>query len=277
MLNTQALMSRLGGKLSLPSLPEVVLRVQAMASKPSSSVKEVGMLIAQDPPLTARVLRIANSAYYSLSAPVLDICHGAAILGLDTLQSVVLQVGVVDLFKHLGTSGAFKPAELWQHSILTAKLAGSFPKGATGGVTPSEAYVAGLLHDVGKFVMFESLRDEYADAFLVSVGQKRPMWEVEQELFQFDHAQVGELVTRRWGLPDKAVRAVGQHHRADLTEREGPLVALVAAANHLANGTFGSKTGELREPMPKALVDRLGLSESAIEMLVEKSFEFQGE
>jgi putative nucleotidyltransferase with HDIG domain len=275
MLNTKALMNRLGGKLSLPSLPEVVLRVQDRVTKSDCSIKELGELIAEDPPLCARILRIANSAYYSLSVPVLEIGHAAAILGVDTLQIVVLQVALADMFEHMGDSGAFKPSELWKHSILTAQLAASLPHRTFSGVTKGEVYVAGLLHDIGKFILFDHLRAEFADATLLAASQGRPLWQVEEEIFGFNHAEVGELVATRWGLPTVAVRAIGRHHCLGMLETEAALVSIIAAANHIANNTYKAKNEEMRKPLPSEVIDQLKLSDGEIEDLVEKAFLFQ--
>lgn len=276
-MNTNALMNRLGGKLSLPSLPKVVLEVQEVVRTPGCGIQEVGKKIAQDPPLAARILRIANSAYYSLRTPVMEICHAAAILGLDTLQTVVLQVSVAELFARKGAGGVFKPTDLWKHSVLTAQLSGSFPASALRGTTKEEVYVAGLLHDIGKFVMFENMHDDFADAVLLSIAQGRALWRVEQEVFGFTHAEVGELVANRWGLPKKAIAAIGHHHDQKLQESSFSLVPLVALANHIANHTVTNKRQELDVPVPDEWLECLGLEESDVERLVERSFEFQEE
>ena len=122
-MNTDALRAKLSGKLSLLSLPEVVVRLQQMVQDPACGMKDLGAELAGDPPLTARVLRLVNSAYYSLRAPVMDIGHAVTILGLDTMHNLILQVGVIDLFSHLRQHPEFDPRDLWQHSVLAARLA----------------------------------------------------------------------------------------------------------------------------------------------------------
>jgi putative nucleotidyltransferase with HDIG domain len=275
MLNTQALQNRLSGKLSLPSLPEVVTRVQELLRDPNCGLAEIGALIAQDPPLAARVLRIANSAFYSLSTPVLDIAHAAAILGLDALQSIALQVSKADLYSGLRPDQQFDPREMWQHSTLTAELAASAPTRLFKGLSHQEAFVTGLLHDIGKFVLFDHLREEFADAVVLSQSSGRPLCELENEVFGFTHADVGKLVAERWGLPKRVVSAIGRHHTPDVAQVADPLPVLIAAVDHIAVETFEATRPKMSRPLPKKLVERLELSEAEIEAWVKRSLEIQ--
>lgn len=273
-MDTNALAKRLGGKLNLPSLPDVVLRVQNLVRKPNSSMSEIASEISADPPLAARVLRIANSSFYALREPVMEIQHAAAILGLDALNTVVLQVAVADLYRHLGKGGMFDPKDLWAHSVLTAQIAGSVPGRLLSGFRKSEAYVVGLFHDIGKFVMFDSLRGEFADAVTLAVRQDRPQYELETEMFGFNHAEVGELVVKRWGLPEIAVRGVGDHHTSRLFMPGGDIVSVTALANHIANDVTRSGEETLQVPLEESLADALKLEDEELNALCEKGLEF---
>lgn len=275
-MNTQALKNRLGGKLSLPSLPEVVVRMMDLLRDPGCGMKELGETMASDPPLTARVLRIANSAYYSLRVPILDIRHAAAILGLDALHSLLLEVGVLQLIEKAGSGKGFDPRELWDHSVLTAKVASRFPDRLMRGVKPAEVYVCGLLHDIGKFVMFEQLRDEYLETIQGARRAGLRLNLVEMERFEFDHAEVGALVAERWGLPPMAIRAIGHHHldRAAMG-KEPVLVAVIALADEICKRLAGARNTRLATPLPEPLVECLELKPKELERLLEQTLEFQ--
>ena len=275
-MNTEALKEKLAGKLSLPSLPEVVVRLQKLVHDPASGMKDLGAVLAADPPLTARVLRIVNSAYYSLRVPVLDIKHAAAILGLDTLNSLVLQVGVIDLFGHQKQHPDFDPRELWTHSVLTARLAAEFPVRLMRHVNREEVYVCGLLHDIGKFVLFDHLREEFLEIQRISREQDRPSWRVEREILEFDHADVGGLVTARWGLPDKAIHAISNHHSAAVSAKGGELTLLITAANELAKQAEGKKNLKAVQ-VTTALLEELEFSDQEFDALFERSLELQSE
>jgi HD-like signal output (HDOD) protein len=273
-MDTNALAKRLGGKLNLPSLPDVVQRVQVLVRKPNSSMGEIAAEISGDPPLAARVLRIANSSFYALREPVMDIQHAAAILGLDALNAVVMQVAVADLFRSLGKGGMFDPKDLWEHSVLTAQIAASVPGRLLSGVRKSEAYAVGLFHDIGAFVMFDSLRGEFADAVTIAKDQGRPQFELETEMFGFNHAEVGELVVKRWGLPEIAVRGVGDHHTERLFVSGGGIVSIVALANHIAHDLVASCSDVLVTPLETALADTLELADEELNELYEKGLKF---
>jgi len=270
-------MEKLGGKLSLPSLPEVVMHMQELLRDPDCGMKDLGKVLQDDPPLAARVLRIANSAFYSLRVPILDISHGAAILGLDTLQTVVMQVAVVDLFSHIDGHPTFDPRRLWRHAVLTARMAASFPPRLFREVTKDEVYVCGLLHDIGKFVMFDNMRVEFARASLTATVGHQPLHRVERETFGFTHADVGALVAERWGLPSTAVKAIGGHHNERVADADNDLVVLIAAANHIANQMLDAKHPRMESKLPSAIVDRLKLDEDELEALVEMAFEIRNE
>ena len=275
MLNTEALKNRLSGKLNLPSLPEVVRQVQAAVRDPNRGLKEIGELIAQDPPLAARVLRIANSAYYSVSEPVLDIGHATAILGLDALQGVVMQVSLADLLSNLRPDQHFDPREMWQHATLTARLMSRGPKRFLRGSSTAEVFVTGLLHDIGKFVLFDHLRSEFADAVVESQVSGRPICDVEREVFGFTHADVGRLVAERWNLPRRVVCAIGDHHDADIAQSSDLLPVLLAAVDHIARETYDRPRPKLARAIPRKVAERLELSEEEIQAWIDLSLELQ--
>ncbi|MCB9913761.1 MAG: HDOD domain-containing protein [Planctomycetes bacterium] len=264
-MNTDALKRRLAGKLSLPSLPAVVGELQQRLRDPSVGMKDLAATVATDPPLTARVLRIVNSAYYSLSVPVLDIAHAVAILGLDTVQSLVLQVGVMDVFQHLQRHPEFDPRELWTHSVRTARLTVALPRRLTQALPTEDLYVCGLLHDIGKFVLFEHLHDEFLECVRAETPE-RHLAQVEADVLGFSHADVGALVCERWGLPEHAVRAIGAHHDA-VEETTPQLVALIALADLVTHRAQPGRTAHADPPLPRKLVKRLELSDDELEGL----------
>jgi putative nucleotidyltransferase with HDIG domain len=273
-MNTEALKRKLSGKLSLPSLPEVIVRLQDMISDPDVGMNELGVELASDPPLAARVLRIANSAYYGLRVPVLDISHATAVLGLETMGTLLMQVGVMDVVGHLEREPGFDPRQLWEHSVFTAQLAGSFPRRCYRTASKDELYVCGLLHDIGKFVLFDHLHDEYLEC-VRRARETGSLWAVEQEHFGFSHADVGALITERWKLPPAAVRAIGEHHDLEGNAASDPVVAITALANILARAMRGKKAPRLVNPLPEGPIECLQLTEEEIDELLERALALQ--
>lgn len=273
-MNTEALKQKLAGKLSLPSLPDVITKLQKKLREPGVGMKDLGAELGNDPPLTARVLRIANSAYYSLSVPVLDVSHAAAILGLDTMNSLLMQIGVMDVYEHLERKPPFDPRHLWEHSIFTAQVAASFPTRLQRFISKEELYVCGLLHDIGKFVLYDHLRDEYLECVHQSQAAGS-LNAVEKASFDFTHADVGALVAERWGLPEQAVRAIGGHHDYRGLAGTDPVVAIIALANVIARDMRGKKAPRLSRELPANPLKCLELTTAEIDGLLERCIELQ--
>ena len=275
MTDTRVLIHKLGGKLSLPSLPTVVQEVQRALRDPNSGMRDIARVLMADPPLAGRVLRIANSAYYGLQVKVVDVSHAVTILGQDTLQSIVLQIATERLFANVQPCLDFKPSDLWAHSVLTAEVAGSAPASFYRGMHRAEVHSTGLLHDIGSFVMFEHIREEFAACRKEARERGLPDWEMENRRFGSHHGHVGELIARRWSLPRLAVQAIARHHDPKVAESEDTVVPWIAAANHIAHHVVQGRRGaELAEPLPDCLDERLGLTGSPwLPELLERSLE----
>jgi HD-like signal output (HDOD) protein len=210
---------------------------------------------------------------------VVDVAHAVTILGADTLQSIVLQIATERLFANTEPRDGFRPRELWAHSILVAQVAGSALPSLHRGMRRSEVHSTGLLHDIGAFVMFEHLGEEYAACRREANERGVPGWEMENLRFGFHHAHVGELVARRWNLPRLAIQSIARHHDPKVVDAEDTVVPWVAAANHLASHVVpGAAGAELAEPLPEDLSLRLGLVESPwLQELLDRALGFRDE
>lgn len=223
--------------LKLPSLPSVVMELNRMVTDPEVSVMEVGAVLAEDPDLSTRVLRIANSAIFGLPAPVLDPRHAASILGLNRLHEIVLQAA---------SSGAFgssknKKDELfqqhWKHSILVAHIAKDMGGRAEclGLMEPEELYVAGLLHDAGRAVLLDNLREEYVGALESAAERGITAIEAEREVFGCHHGQIGAKLVLSWALPRSLAQTITFHHDPWKVAKAIPSAVLISVADRLAH------------------------------------------
>jgi putative nucleotidyltransferase with HDIG domain len=227
---------RLGEKLELPSLPAAVQRVNALIDDPTAGMREVGAAIGLDPPLTAKLLRIVNSAYYGLSVPVVSVEHAASILGIRSLRTLLLRVSVYDLFAHIHDHPEFDVRGLWKHSVLTAQLtvAVAARTRVRSEITTDELYVCGLLHDIGQFLMIEHVGDDFIQAWTTARERGVSSVSVEREVLGFSHTDLGAMLARRWSLPTHVIQAIRFHHDTRRAAPAEPLVALVAIANIIA-------------------------------------------
>lgn len=215
--------------LRIPSLPGVVARLQSMLADPETGLAEIGAVIATDPPLAARILRTANSAVFGLREPVQTIQRAASVLGVASLRNIVLQVCLLDAFRHLADDDRSNLERLWRHSIacaLTAQELGF--RARTRLVEPYDAYTCALLHDLGKLILFEASRESYARIVLAAGGQGVSTHELEQERLGISHTEVGAALAREWSLPDEIVQSIRLHHAPRRELLLAPMAALVA-------------------------------------------------
>ena len=218
--------------LNIPTLPVVVQKMREMIADPKSGAADIGRLVAQDPPLAAKVLKIANSAFYGLAQRTVSTEQACTVLGLRVLRNVVTQAAVMSHYEHLGGRG-FDLDGLWRHSQLVAQLSHHLARAARVnlGLTPEEIQACGLLHDLGKVVLLESLDEEYIKILEMCSSQTMPVHVAEKRLLGFDHTDVGALVAVQWGLPSAVAAVIQYHHGPREAVAANPAVALVANAN----------------------------------------------
>jgi HD-like signal output (HDOD) protein len=221
---------------TIPTLPEVVQKIASMLEDPNTGVKEISAVIQSDAPLTAKVLKIANSAYYGLQERCLSTQHAVSVLGVRVLRNVVMQASIIRQYQGLETGG-FDLNALWQHSIMTAQACHFLAKRARGAVklSPDEFYACGLLHDLGKVVLIDNQKKAYIAMLQRSVKENLPLHVVEQQELGFTHADVGHLIAVRWGLPPAVAAAIQLHHASDQVLAADPVVELVARTNLLVH------------------------------------------
>lgn len=220
--------------IRVPSLPDVVARLQSMLADPEVGMAELGAVVATDPPLAARVLRTANSAVYGLREPVQTVSRAAAVLGVGTLRNLVLQVCLMDAFAHLADDEASDLERLWRHSIAAALAAQRLGMRARRRlVDPYDAYTCALLHDLGKLVLFEACRERYIAVVLDSRRKGCNTYALERERLGVTHTEVGGLLARAWNLPDEVAQAIRLHHAGRQDLLLAPMAALVALADAL--------------------------------------------
>jgi len=235
-MNVETIKKRVGSKLSIPSLPVILRRLDELLRDQRSGMRDIGELIGEDAPLAAKVLRIANSSYYGVREPVVTIEHAAAVLGVDALRNMVMEASMFKAWGHLEGNGVIDLPELWRHSILTARLCERLMQKVAGlPVTKEEMYVAGLLHDIGRLALLDTFPKEMLAAIETARTTGEPEYEVEQRVLGLNHAHAGALIANRWTLPEPVTLGILHHHKASGTDRERPVVALVVIADKLAH------------------------------------------
>jgi putative nucleotidyltransferase with HDIG domain len=192
----------------LPPMPAVIMKAMEAAQDPDVPIRTLQLLISQDQALSAKILRIVNSAMYALRREVSTVSHAVSVLGINTVRSVIMAASVERVFS---TSKDLSAKLMSDHSWGTALAARAIAK-RINYENVEEALICGLMHDIGKPVMMQNLKARYTE--IVSEVYKGSSNFHQQELlaFGFSHAHAGALLARKWNFPPQLAEAVGYHH-----------------------------------------------------------------
>lgn len=219
----------------LPSFPHVLVKLLEACQRPDASLAGLAQLIDKDTGLSAKVIHAANSPLYGLRNPVRSLERTLVVLGLDTIKTIAIASAVHQFFTSLSADrGAFLKS-FWRHSLLCATVARNLAK-LTGYPVRDEAYMAGLLHDVGKLVLAQRFADKYG-AVQALAEENQDLPDQEREHFGVAHQEVGFWLVRNWQLDSFMADAVLYHHEpTEQLSESHALVRIVHAANLLAMG-----------------------------------------
>ena len=214
----------------LPALPETVMRVLRLSDDPKSSIADVGKALVSDQALAARVLKLANSAFYGASRRISTVSEAVVILGMRTTRNLVMATGCQDMLQNEVAGYCLPPGALLRHSLACASAAQALAQ-RTKYRGMEEAFVAGLLHDIGKVVMNLYLRDQFIQVLIQVASGDLTYADAERAVFSFDHAEAGATLLERWNLPAPLVAAVRYHHAPLEAPGDSPLPCLVHVAD----------------------------------------------
>jgi HD-like signal output (HDOD) protein len=255
----------------LPVLPQVTLKITDRIQKPSADLIEIAGLIESDPGLSAKVLRLANSSYYSIPGGVTEIKKALQYLGLTTISQIVLTTSVVGTFRALGLSD-FPLSEFWKHSFATglaAELAAREihdPK-----LSSKEAFMGGLIHDLGKLVLLEAYPNQLQQIISDAKTHSTSFYETELKLKFFPHTDLGSLLASHWNLPE-AIRLGIRHHHDETP-------SVIAWANAWVQEQKIGFSGNYQESHQQVLeyqTNKLGLNRAQI-IRIEERFKIEFE
>ncbi|HLC26428.1 MAG TPA: HDOD domain-containing protein [bacterium] len=211
----------------LPTLPVIVTKIMQIAKDEKSSAKDLGTMISRDPSISSRVLRLANSAFYGYSRAITSIPQAVVVLGFETVKSLALSASVFDVLGR-GDSRFFDREKFWLHSIGCAKACELLAKQVRF-PDPDSAFVAGLLHDIGKVVLDRFFSEEYQQVMSRIQESPRPIIEVEKEiLLGVGHDSVGFWLGQQWKFPTVLLDPIHHHHDPENSEPQGILMASIA-------------------------------------------------
>jgi HD-like signal output (HDOD) protein len=257
----------------MPSLSTTVMKVLETCNNPNASPNDLNRVISLDPVLTGQVLKLINSAYYSLPCPITSLTRAIIMLGLNTVKNLALSYAILGTLRHKSAFRAIPMNDFWAHCLcvgVTAKYVAML-KGAS--LSEREDYfIAGLLHDLGKIPLNKQFPDDYFKVIDMTRKEQIHLLEAENAIFGFDHCLIGKMIGEKWKLGLTLLESLScHHHPSDASLPNRLFVAVVALADIFANMMKIGICGNYVDKPPEAthLYEQVGVDEKILPELQE--------
>ena len=254
----------------IATLPEVTLGIIELVEDPTSSAQDLNELIGRDPALSARILKVVNSAFYGLPRQIGSINRAISMLGLNAVKNIAIAASLAKLFRGGALCDRFDAKELWDHSIAVATAARLLAKEARMS-SVDEAFLGGLMHDIGIMVELQSDRAKLVKVFsdMQFDHDGNPLIDfrmVERAVYGADHGHFGEALCEQWKFPRSLAIACGYHHDPAGAPAEARQIPwLIFVAERLATEHGGFHADMMDRGIPREAFLSLGITEANLE------------
>jgi len=239
----------------MPAFPRSVQQILQLTRDVNSSPKDLVRVIDHDPVVTVKILRVVNSAYYSLPKQITSINHAVVYMGFNSLKNLALSIAAIGMLPKDNLAG-FDAHEYLLHSLTTANIAKMLAP-RVGNVDPTDCFIAGLLHDFGKVVFAQFMPKEFREALMMSEWSETSLHLALRQIIGTDHAVVGAMLVEKWRFAAPLVETIRHQFGDDLLDTE--MIACVFAANQISKKLkFGSGGNPKVEELPPPIAKRLG-------------------
>jgi len=258
---------------SLCTLPEITAQIIATVEDPKSSVGQLHRIIAHDPSLSSRILKVVNSAFYGVSGQVGSVERAIVLLGLTAVKNIAVAASLGQLFRGARLGAGFSARDLWTHCIAVGVTAREIAK-KIGAVNTDEFFLAGLIHDVGILVELQLWPEKIQSICSTVKNGGGNFLEAERQVLLVDHEMLGQHLAEQWKFTRACQLVAGYHHRPSEEPEDCPQVLAVHIADTLCcqGGPGFNLTARGREIEPCA-ISGLGLGNAAIDEIKSKMLE----
>ena len=271
--NHEALKSRIVQSIKdLPPMPQAVIKIQQLISDLNSDTAQVAGIIESDQAIAARVLKMANSAFYGMSGKISSIHQASLLLGYQTLGEIVTIAGAADILDGKMPGYGYDSQELWQHSLsvaFTAKMIADMKHKDL----IHEAHPAGLIHDVGKIILDRHVLENKDQIAAYMAQEEKTFLDAERCFFGFDHAEIAHEVCQTWKIPEKIGLAIRCHHQPSISNGD-ELSYILHMADHISTtGGIGYDDDDALYELEKGTMDFIELTQEEVSDITLKVLE----
>jgi HD-like signal output (HDOD) protein len=218
---------------TIAALPEVTAKIVSIVEDPRATAAQLHKVVAHDPALATRILKVVNSAFYGLPGQIGSVERAIVLLGLNAIKNIAVAASLGQLFRGVKICEGFVAKDLWTHCVAVGVTARELARQLKVPIA-DEAFLAGLIHDTGLLVALQTWPDKLRDACEASRNSDRPFCEVEREVCGVDHQQLGQGLAELWKFPRSCQLVAGRHHQpTTLSDNNRLLVTLVFVADTL--------------------------------------------
>ena len=239
----------------MPAFPKSVQRILELTRDVNSTPKDLVEIIDKDPVVTVKILKVVNSAYYSLPKQITSIGHAVVFLGFNTIKNLALSVAAIGMLPQDNESG-FDAQQYLLHSLATAALAKQLA-GRVDDADPMDCFIAGLLHDFGKVVFAQMMPKEFKVALVQSQAAGEALHTALQREIGADHVLVGAMLVERWRFAPHLIETIRHQHPSNF--KDTGMIACVFGANQISKKLgFGFGGNPYIDEFPDSVQRRLG-------------------
>jgi len=236
----------INGSTRTSSLPEIFIMINEVVNDPTSSFSDIAQVVNLDTALSARLLKIVNSAFYSFPSNIETVTHAIAVIGTEQLHSLVLATTIIANFKGIPDK-MLNMNLFWRHSLGVAIIARNLAIHCRE-TNPERFYLAGILHDIGRLIILENLPDEAKEIIRRQNEVGGTMWQIEREVLGFDHGEVGAALSHSWNLPLSLEEIIGNHHNPSRSKRYPLETTIIHLADIIAKAMELGSSGDIHVP-----------------------------
>ncbi len=246
----------------LTTLPVVTIKIIEIVERPDGTARELHDVIRHDPALSARILRVVNSAFYGLPGQVGDVDRATLLLGGAAVKNIAVAASLTQMFNGRQHPHLFHAKELWRHSVAVGVAAQGIARISTGEFAPDEIFLAGLIHDLGLLAARQVFPDKLADVCRRCNEGERNFLQLELDVIGATHQDLGKALMTKWRFPDQLRAAAGSHHNPETLPSELQPVAMVLHCADVlcCREKLGLDLTAGNEECSQGLLDALGIT-----------------
>jgi len=254
----------------IPTLPIIFRKIIQTLNDPNSSAKDLKNVIVNDQSISAKVINLANSAYFGFNRRITEITKAIVVIGFKTVKNIVLSISIIDTVKKISDSREFDRTEFWYNSVGTAQTTVNL--GNFLNITNKESlFVCGLLHDIGKVMMDYFYPDQYDKVIEKGKESVQDIYKIEEDVFGFDHTEAGFWISQNWEFPEILSYSIRFHHNVkNAPEDYRKIAAIVAISDFISRSAgFGNPPIRKTDDYIDDAIDILSLKYSYVNNLIE--------